>query len=484
MIVGERITLPQVHTWQVYLAKQPNFLGVQEGDQINLNDYELVAKIDGEYPPFQVAQNIDDAWVDNDTTLEVYGNNQGGCRSLSVSDIVCNTITKQCYIVNGIGYHLLLDSDSKSADTSDTERFIDNIYCEWCGELYDGTEILDNYTAKIVHRRCAASDKYDAESFKSAEGDPEWMSNKDLRRRLFLKSQKEGGVPKICEVCEDAESNLLYYQEDGEQFVVCKNCLEQSMDDWKTIFGHRPKWNAESSKNPMRSAIIKGLRNAAKDGYVVAAPPYGNRSANFYNNLAQIILEELGEIGTEELGPEVSGAGRAIDPYRVVADLASGRSVEIESPDEVSDYSVGIADMIISFTQQSTIMDKNDGFIPPEGYTLMRFDLPYNGMITRRLAWWIANAMGIYARANDKITLYSTPQKNRNSIMIINMLLEELQPEVSSMTDGEKEQYYQEFGFEIMRQVGYYNGPLQEEKEANKEWAEKQLWGPLRKLTQ
>jgi len=167
MIVGEKITLPQVHTWQVYLAKNPNFFGLKQGDEINLDDYELVAKIDGEYPPFQIAQNIDDAWVDNDTTLEVYGDNQNGCRSLSVSDIVCNTITGQCYIVNNIGYHLLEAIDSKSADTSDTERFIDNIYCEWCGELYDGTEILDNYTAKIVHRRCAASDNYDAETFEA-----------------------------------------------------------------------------------------------------------------------------------------------------------------------------------------------------------------------------------------------------------------------------------------------------------------------------
>jgi len=235
---------------------------------------------------------------------------------------------------------------------------------------------------------------------------------------------------------------------------------------------HAEEFANEGLENPMRSAIIRGLRTAARDGYVVAAPPYGNRSAGFYNNLAEIILEELGEIGTEDLGPEVSGTGRAIDPYRVVADLASGRSVEIESPDEVSDYSVGIADMVTSFTQQSTIMDRNDGFIPPEGYTRMQFDLPYTGMITRRLGWPIAHAMGIYATANNKITLYSTPQKNRNSIMIINMLLEELQPEVSSMTDGEKEQYYQEFGQEIKRQVGYYDGSLQVEKNANQEWAE------------
>jgi hypothetical protein len=246
------------------------------------------------------------------------------------------------------------------------------------------------------------------------------------------------------------------------------NHIHEGPKQWH---GKAENFATEGSENPMRSAIIRGLRTAARDGYVVAAPPYGNRSAGFYNNLAQIILEELGEIGTEDLGPEVSGTGRAMDPYRVVADLASGQSVEIESPDEVSDYSVGIADMITSFTQQSTIMDRNDGFIPPEGYTLMEFDLPYNGMITRRLAWKISSAMGIYSRASNRLLLYSSPQKNRNCSMIINMLLEELQPEVSSMTDEEKEQYYQEFTREIMRQVGYYGGPLEEEENANREWA-------------
>jgi hypothetical protein len=211
MIVGEKITLPQVHTWQVYLAKNPNFFGLQKGDEINLDDYELVAKIDGEYPPFQIAQNIDDAWVDNDTTLEVYGDNQNGCRSLSVSDIVCNTITGQCYIVNNIGYHLLEAVDSKSADTSDTERFIDDIYCEWCGKPYDGTEILDNYTAKIVHRRCAASDNYDAESFEAQKN------------------------YKSCDACHS--KNYLYFMDDE---TLCDDCITGMEQEWMNIFGRRP----------------------------------------------------------------------------------------------------------------------------------------------------------------------------------------------------------------------------------------------------
>ena len=223
---------------------------------------------------------------------------------------------------------------------------------------------------------------------------------------------------------------------------------------------------ATEENNEMQEAIIRGLRNLARDGYVVAAPPFGNRSRTFYQQLSTEIMSELAELGSDDEGPEVTGSGRAIDPYNVVRSLARNESFSM--PDE--DLSIGIGDMVTSFTQQSTMMDEQDGFIPPEGYTKMEFDLPYNGMITRRLGWRIAFAMGIYSRALDSITLYSTPQKNRNCSMIINMVVEDLQPEVSGMTDMEKEQFYQEFGMEIMRQLNYWGGPLQEELARNREW--------------
>ena len=223
---------------------------------------------------------------------------------------------------------------------------------------------------------------------------------------------------------------------------------------------------ATEENNEMQEAIIRGLRNLARDGYVVAAPPFGNRSRTFYQQLSTEIMSELAELGSDDEGPEVTGSGRAIDPYNVVRSLARNESFSM--PDE--DLSIGIGDMVTSFTQQSTMMDEQDGFIPPEGYTKMEFDLPYNGLITRRLGWRIAFAMGIYSRALDSITLYSTPQKNRNCSMIINMVVEDLQPEVSGMTDMEKEQFYQEFGMEIMRQLNYWGGPLQEELARNREW--------------
>jgi len=223
---------------------------------------------------------------------------------------------------------------------------------------------------------------------------------------------------------------------------------------------------ATEENNEMQEAIIRGLRNLARDGYVVAAPPYGNRSRNFYQYLSTEIMSELAELGSDDEGPEVTGSGRAIDPYNVVRSLARNQSFSM--PD--NELSVGIADMVMSFTQQSTVMDEQDGFIPPEGYTQMVFDLPDDGLITRRLAFPLSHAMGIYGMAGRRLFLHSTPQKNRNCSMIINMLIEDLQPEVSGMTDSEKEQFYQAFGREILRQLDYWNGPIQEEYYRNQEW--------------
>ncbi len=225
---------------------------------------------------------------------------------------------------------------------------------------------------------------------------------------------------------------------------------------------------ATEENNEMQEAIIRGLRNLARDGYVVAAPPFGNRSRTFYQQLSTEIMSELAELGSDDEGPEVTGSGRAIDPYNVVRSLARNQSFSM--PNNDNELSVGIADMIVSFTQQSTMMDEQDGFIPPEGYTKMRFDLPGDGLITRRLAWRIAYAMGIYPTANNYLYLYSTPQKNRNCSMIINMLLEDLSEEVAGMSDSEQEQFYQEFGMEILRQVGFWDGPIYEEHRRNKEW--------------
>ena len=223
---------------------------------------------------------------------------------------------------------------------------------------------------------------------------------------------------------------------------------------------------ATEENNEMQEAIIAGLRKLARDGYVVASAPYGNRSRNFYQHLSNEIMSELAELGSDLEGPEVTGTGVVTDPYDVVRSLARNEPISLSN----DDYSVGIADMIESFTQQATLMDEEDGVGAPDGYTKMRFDLPYNGLITRRLAWKIAHTMGVYATASDILYLYSTPQKNRNCSMITNMLLEDLSEEVAGMSDSEQEQFYQEFGKELMRQVEFWNGPIEEEYVRNKEF--------------
>ena len=319
MIVGEQITLPQVHTWQVYLAKNPNFFGLQKGDKIDFDDYELVAKIDGEYPPFQIAQDIDDAWVNNDTTLEVYGDNQNGCRSLSVSDIVCNTITGQCYIVNNIGYHLLEAVDSKSADTSDTERFIDNIYCEWCGELYDGTEILDNYTAKIVHRRCAASDNYDAESFETIieKIDKEYSESgitadaTDIYYELVKRHGARNKKDKKNQIKRALEN---FYQIDLEDFEASSygnyygacllpdgSCTETSLDMCRSLGGRfqGPGTSCYPDDNYLKPRIMRSESpNQRGKGFlitIVAGAVSGLVAAVFGTVISEIILDRLRE---------------------------------------------------------------------------------------------------------------------------------------------------------------------------------------------
>ena len=224
---------------------------------------------------------------------------------------------------------------------------------------------------------------------------------------------------------------------------------------------------ATEENNEMQEAIIAGLRKLARDGYVVASAPYGNRSRNFYQHLSNEIMSELAELGSDLEGPEVTGTGVVTDPYDVVRSLARNEPISLSN----DDYSVGIADMIESFTQQATLMDEQDGVGAPDGYTKMIFDLPYNGLITRRLAWKIAHTMGVYATtASDILYLYSTPQKNRNCSMITNMLLEDLSEEVAGMSDSEQEQFYQEFGAELMRQVEFWNGPIEEEYVRNREW--------------
>ena len=85
----------------------------------------------------------------------------------------------------------------------------------------------------------------------SAEWDPEWMKSPEKKREIFLKLQKEDGVPRICEVCESAYSGLYRYPEDDEIFVVCRDCVKQSELEWGDMFGFKPDWTGERGGKPL-----------------------------------------------------------------------------------------------------------------------------------------------------------------------------------------------------------------------------------------
>ena len=74
---------------------------------------------------------------------------------------------------------------------------------------------------------------------KRAENDP------DHKLKVSLRQQKKDGVPRVCEVCEDAYNNLYYYKEDGETFVVCRPCVKRSEKEWGEMFGIKPDWTGE-----------------------------------------------------------------------------------------------------------------------------------------------------------------------------------------------------------------------------------------------
>ncbi|MHA1288559.1 MAG: hypothetical protein ACTSPB_14235 [Candidatus Thorarchaeota archaeon] len=236
---------------------------------------------------------------------------------------------------------------------------------------------------------------------------------------------------------------------------------------------------ARARTEPLRAALIGGLKRLAKEGYVVAAPPYGNKSQRFYRYLSSIMMEELAQLETGTTGPTVSGTGVVQSPLDVVAALARGEPMsKIPTASATSEPSVlGVAEMVSSFTKQATMVDKKAG----KDYDRQQFDIP-SGTI-KRLAWPIARAMGIYCRANDEnYTLYSTPQKNINCSMIVNLLVEDVAPEISGLTYNEKAAFYQEFGNAIKRSV-FANTKdeeaLVDERERQEEWCNRK-YGEVR----
>jgi len=122
-IVGEQTPLPDADSWLIYhhpIEDLPenhvrSFMSGNPGQKVDLSHYELVAEVLGGYQPFAITQNISDSWHKNSTTIANLGNSYDGYRSTSVSDIVCDPQTGQCFLVGNFGYIALEPVDSFEA---------------------------------------------------------------------------------------------------------------------------------------------------------------------------------------------------------------------------------------------------------------------------------------------------------------------------------------------------------------------------------
>jgi len=118
--VGDKAELPDADSWLIYhhpIEDLPEnhvraFMSGNAGEKVDLSQYELVAEVLGGYAPFSITQNISDSWHKNSTTISNLGSSSDGYRSTSVSDVVCDPETGQCFLVGNFGYIALEPVDS------------------------------------------------------------------------------------------------------------------------------------------------------------------------------------------------------------------------------------------------------------------------------------------------------------------------------------------------------------------------------------
>lgn len=119
-------------------------------------------------------------------------------------------------------------ADMESPDNE--ERFITDITCEWCGEPYDGTEVLDAWEGQIVHRRCIESDEYQAESEKTPPcaicGDKLVIISEDAGECATCYTY--WNIVELSDLWEEEVPGLLSHlkvlDSESEQFLECDGC--------------------------------------------------------------------------------------------------------------------------------------------------------------------------------------------------------------------------------------------------------------------
>ena len=117
-----------------------------------------------------------------------------------------------------------MKADMESPDNED--RFILDITCDWCGEPYDGTEVLDNWEGRIIHRRCAASDDYEAESVSIPPcvicGDQVVMITEDMGECISCNTF--WNVVELSDLWEQDVPDVLVLDAEYEQYLMCDGC--------------------------------------------------------------------------------------------------------------------------------------------------------------------------------------------------------------------------------------------------------------------
>ena len=214
-------------------------------------------------------------------------------------------------------------------------------------------------------------------------------------------------------------------------------------------------FEAEETPSRLQKAVISGLRKAKKDKLIEVKKSY--------LQVSQPIMEALSKLGTGKRGKVSAGVGEEIDPYDVVAALASGKYVEIPTSDSTSEDTIKISQMVSGYAQQANLMDKRE---KTEWERIEYTDKDY--IITRRLGFKLGSIFGIYTRASEtSLTLFGPPNTIRTMKMTFDVLLEDLKDEVRDLSDSKKSAFYQAFGIELQNSTSMRI----EQKEAIREWA-------------
>jgi len=123
-----------------------------------------------------------------------------------------------------------MNAETFEADVG-TDRFMTDITCSFCGEPYDGTEVLDQHEAVIVHRRCAGSDDYEAENYGVGEV---WMADEEdaydeIRQLGCPICAHELHTVSASAECPYCEVLWHYHEDDGFSYFEAEGDFES---DW------------------------------------------------------------------------------------------------------------------------------------------------------------------------------------------------------------------------------------------------------------